>query len=108
MYHCHINFFFLGNQRKLFKILEGMPPLEHFTHEYFESKTPYESMISKADVIIADLEKMDAASTLQMLLSEKKINDRSYRTCRQKPACRAGSTAWLSVRNTRYLDTPDL
>ncbi len=72
MYHCHINFFFLGNQRKLFKILEGMPPLEHFTHEYFESKTPYESMISKADVIIADLEKMDAASTLQMLLSEKK------------------------------------
>lgn len=71
MYHCHINFFFLGNQRKLFKILEGMPPLEHFTHEYFESKTPYESMISKADVIIADLEKMDAASTLQMLLSEK-------------------------------------
>ena len=72
MYHCHINFFFLGNQRKLFKVLEGIPPLEHFTHEYFESKTPYESMISKADVIIADLENMDAAATIQMLLSEKK------------------------------------
>ena len=72
MYHCHINFFFLGNQRKLFKVLEGMPPLDHFTHEYFESKTPYESMISKADVIIADLKDMDAAATIQMLLSEKK------------------------------------
>lgn len=28
-------------------------------------------MISKADVIIADLENMDAAATIQMLLSEK-------------------------------------
>ena len=52
MYHCHINFFFLGSHRRLFKQIEAMAPLENFTHEYFESKTPYESMISKADVIL--------------------------------------------------------
>jgi len=72
MYHCHINFFFFGKQRKLFKLIEELSPLEHFTHEYFESKTPYESMISKADVIIVNLHDMDAATTMQMLLSEKR------------------------------------
>lgn len=72
MYHCHINFFFLGKQRKLFKLIEDLSPLEHFTHEYFESRTPYESMVSKADVIIANLHDMDAAATIQMLLSEKR------------------------------------
>ena len=72
MYHCHINFFFLGNQHKIFKLIESMSPLEHFTHEYFESKTLYETMISKADVIVADLHDMDAAETIQVLLSGKK------------------------------------
>ncbi len=73
MYHCHINFFFLGSQRKLFKQIEKMTPLEHFTHEYFESRIPYETMISKADVIIADMQNMDVSATIQILLSEKKI-----------------------------------
>ncbi len=72
MYHCHINFFFLGGQRRLFQMIEDISPLEHFTHEYFESKKPYETMISKADVILADLEDMDAASTVQTLLSGKR------------------------------------
>lgn len=72
MYHCHINFFFLGSQRKLFKQIEKMTPLEHFTHEYFESRIPYETMISKADVIIADMQNMDVSATIQILLSEKR------------------------------------
>ncbi|MDE7417301.1 MAG: response regulator [Lachnospiraceae bacterium] len=72
MYHCHINFFFLGSQSRLFQLIENMPPLEHFTHEYFESRMPYEAMVSKADVIIADLSDMDAAATLQTLLSDKR------------------------------------
>ncbi|MDE6984949.1 MAG: hypothetical protein K2O99_10540, partial [Lachnospiraceae bacterium] len=72
MYHCHINFFFLGSQRRLFKLIEDMPPLEHFTHEYFESKMPYETMISKADVIIANLHDMDLDATMQILSSGKR------------------------------------
>ncbi|MDE5697166.1 MAG: response regulator [Lachnospiraceae bacterium] len=72
MYHCHINFFFLGSQRRLFQLIEDIPPLEHFTHEYFESRMPYETMTSKADVIIADLHDMDAAATMQTLLSDKR------------------------------------
>jgi len=72
MYHCHINFFFLGSQRRLFQLIEDIPPLEHFTHEYFESRIPYETTISKADVIIADLHDTDAAATLQTLLSDKR------------------------------------
>ncbi|MDE6054529.1 MAG: PAS domain S-box protein, partial [Lachnospiraceae bacterium] len=74
MYHCHINFFFLGSQRRLFQLIENMPPLEHFTHEYFESRMPYDTMVSKADVVIADLSDMDAAATLQILLSDKRTD----------------------------------
>ncbi|MDE7273190.1 MAG: response regulator [Lachnospiraceae bacterium] len=72
MYHCHINFFFLGSKRKLFQIIENIAPLEHFAHEFFESKIPYETMISKADVIIADLHDMDIAATMQTLLASKR------------------------------------
>ena len=72
MYHCHINFFFLGSHRRLFKQIEAMAPLENFTHEYFESKTPYESMISKADVILTDLHDMDADATIRTLLAGKR------------------------------------
>ncbi|MDE6620835.1 MAG: response regulator [Lachnospiraceae bacterium] len=72
MYHCHINFFFLGSKRRLFQIIENIAPLEHFTHEFFESKMPYETMISKADVIIADLHDMDIAATMQTLIASKR------------------------------------
>lgn len=93
MYHCHINFFFLGKQRKLFKLIEDISPLEHFTHEYFESKTPYATMISKADVIIANLHDMDAATTIQMLLSEKRpTTELIILADKEQIACLAGMT----------------
>lgn len=97
MYHCHINFFFLGKQRKLFKLIEDISPLEHFTHEYFESKTPYATMISKADVIIANLHDMDAATTIQMLLSEKRpTTELIILADKEQIACLAGMTGCLA------------
>ena len=97
MYHCHINFFFLGKQRKLFKLIEDISPLEHFTHEYFESKTPYATMISKADVIIANLHDMVAATTIQMLLSEKRpTTELIILADKEQIACLAGMTGCLA------------
>ena len=55
MYHCHLYFYFIGSHHKIFKLIEDIPPLDHFTHDYFESKAPYETMIAKADVIVANL-----------------------------------------------------
>ncbi|GFI23367.1 signal transduction histidine-protein kinase BarA [Lachnospiraceae bacterium] len=97
MYHCHINFFFLGKQRKIFKLIEEISPLEHFTHEYFESKTPYETMVSKADVIIANLHDMDAAATIQMLLSEKRpTTELIILADKEQIACLAGMIGCLT------------
>ncbi len=97
MYHCHINFFFLGKQRKIFKLIEEISPLEHFTHEYFESKTPYETMVSKADVIIANLYDMDAAATIQMLLSEKRpTTELIILADKEQIACLAGMIGCLT------------
>lgn len=72
MYHCHINFLFWGRQHRLLKQIEAIPPLEHFTHEYFESPKPSETMISKGDVIIADLSGADAVQTIRTLLAGKR------------------------------------
>jgi PAS domain S-box-containing protein len=97
MYHCHINFFFLGKQRKIFKLIEEISPLEHFTHEYFESKTPYATMTSKADVIIANLYDMDAAATIQMLLSEKRpATELIILADKEQIACLAGMIGCLT------------
>lgn len=97
MYHCHINFFFLGKQRKIFKLIEDISPLKHFTHEYFESKTPYETMISKADVIIANLHDMDVTATMQMLLSEKRpVTELIILADKQQISCLAEITGCLT------------
>lgn len=36
MYHCHIHFYLVGGLCREFEIIKEMPPLEHFTHEFFE------------------------------------------------------------------------
>lgn len=72
MYHCHINFLFFGSHHRLFQQIENTPPLEHFTHEYFESRILSETMIPKGDVIIADLSDTDAVHAVQTLLSCKR------------------------------------
>ncbi len=97
MYHCHINFFFLGSHRRLFKQIEAMAPLENFTHEYFESKTPYESMISKADVILTDLHDMDADATIRTLLAGKRHD--ADRARRQGADPRRDQSVGLHVRH---------
>ncbi len=71
MYHCHIRFYFLGNQQKLFHIIKEISPLEHFTHEFCESSHADEKMAKAADVIIADVHELDAVKTVQMLVSCK-------------------------------------
>lgn len=37
MYHCYTRFYLLGSQSQVFKTIKEMPPLEHFTHEFYES-----------------------------------------------------------------------
>ncbi|HBN57234.1 MAG TPA: hybrid sensor histidine kinase/response regulator [Lachnospiraceae bacterium] len=66
MYHCHIRFYLVGRSRA-FEIIKEMSPLEHFTHEFSESRYPEAELVSRADVILAVLEEDGAEEMLRML-----------------------------------------
>ncbi|MCI8772147.1 MAG: response regulator [Lachnospiraceae bacterium] len=72
MYHCHIHFYLTGHSCSAFEVIKEMPPLQHFTHEFSESEIPDRELASKADVILVDLQGMDAKETVRMLALEKK------------------------------------
>ena len=35
MYRCHTCFYYIGHQRELLEIIQGLEPLEHFTHTFW-------------------------------------------------------------------------
>ncbi|WP_425756736.1 response regulator [Ihubacter sp. rT4E-8] len=71
MYHCHIRFYLIGCQRRIWKQLKEVSPFEHFTHEFLESEKPEESLAAKADVILVDLPETDLSNALQLLIKWK-------------------------------------
>ncbi len=74
MYHCHIHFYFTGCRRHIFDVIKQMPVPELFSYDFSESDEPEKELISDADMILANLQGMDAGNILQMLVLEKKKN----------------------------------
>lgn len=72
MYHCHVHFYLLGRQCRMFEVIKEMTPLEHFSHTYMESEKVEEALAAKADVILAYLPESDAKAVVQTLISAKK------------------------------------
>ncbi len=70
MYHCHIHFYLIGHQHKIFEKIKQMPPLAHFTHTFLESSTPQKQYIQKADVIFAEIQ--EQGTELRQILADKK------------------------------------
>ncbi len=35
MYHCHIHFYLMGQERSAFEIVKEMSPLGHFSHVFW-------------------------------------------------------------------------
>ncbi len=71
MYHCHIHFYLMGQERSAFEIVKEMSPLGHFSHEFLESSQPSADLAAKADVILADIRGMNAKQALKPLISAK-------------------------------------
>jgi len=61
MYHCHIQLYFVGCQREFCEIVEGMPPLERFSHVFVKSAQPEETLLEQSDVVLADWRGLDGA-----------------------------------------------
>ena len=55
MYRCHTCFYYIGHQRELLEIIQGLEPLEHFTHTFWAGGQPEQALAVQADVILADL-----------------------------------------------------
>lgn len=70
MYHCHIHFYLIGHQHKIFEKIKQMPPLAHFTHTFLESSTPQKQYTQKADVIFAEIQ--GQGDELCQILADKK------------------------------------
>lgn len=71
MYHCHTLLYFIGHQHDLFNVIQKMPPLPAFTHEFEESESPEKALVVKANLILADLREQDTSSVIQALTTWK-------------------------------------
>ncbi len=69
MYHCHIHVYLAGSPCRVFEIIKGMQPFEHFSHEFKESAEPEASLAKGADVIFVNLHHMEVREALQTLTS---------------------------------------
>ena len=67
MYRCHIHFYLVGHRPDFFEPLKRLPPLEHFTHTFTQSREPDAALAGAADVILADLRGLDASDALAVL-----------------------------------------
>ena len=72
MYHCHMRFYLIGLRHNISDIIKTLAPMESFTHEFLESDTPDAALLSRADVILAELPEIDAAQTLHRLTAGKR------------------------------------
>ncbi len=72
MYHCHLRFYFIGQPGRVAEVIEEMPPLAHFTHEFSASAEPEHALAAKADVIIAGLGARDVKEAVRALNRWKK------------------------------------
>lgn len=72
MYTCSLHIYFAGHPSHALDVIKKMPSLEHFTHIFIESDEAEASLSAKADVIIADLSRIDVQSALQILLPNRR------------------------------------
>lgn len=72
MYHCRIKFYFFRLKESLVSAIKEIAPLERYDYEFFESTGMDESLAAGADVILADLQGLDAVETMKTLLLHKK------------------------------------
>ena len=72
MYHCHLQIYLISRQPDGFAAIRDMAPMEFFTHTFFESSEPQQALAARADLILADLQGMDAACETEKLAAWKK------------------------------------
>ena len=55
MYHCHVHFYFTGQNCRVFEIIKESSRPENFTYTFAADEVPEKNAASAADVIVANL-----------------------------------------------------
>ncbi|WP_276949206.1 hybrid sensor histidine kinase/response regulator [Acetatifactor muris] len=71
MYHCHVHFYFTGQNCRVFEIIKESSRPENFTYTFAADEVPEKNAASAADVIVANLQGMDAVKTVRTLIAGK-------------------------------------
>ena len=72
MYRCCVHFYLVGWEKQDAELVKGIPPLESFSHVFAESPRPEQELAAAADVILADLRKLDAVETVSSLAAARR------------------------------------
>lgn len=72
MYHCHVRYYLVGSTCRTFEQIQKLPPLPAFTHTFTESLLPDPALISSTDVILANLEGINASDVVSALTASIK------------------------------------
>ena len=72
MYHCHLHFYLIGPKSNIFNLIQAMPPLDNFSHNFSYSELPQKDLIAQADVILVNMQGLPARPTLEQILTDKK------------------------------------
>ncbi|MBD5502083.1 MAG: sensor domain-containing diguanylate cyclase [Lachnospiraceae bacterium] len=72
MYHCQIQFCLFSHQGSSFQAVKEKDPLEHFSHTFCEINVLEEEPVSRANVILADLQGVDGKEALAFFIAHKK------------------------------------
>ena len=72
MYHCFIHFYLVGFRREESEALKAAPAFPHFAHMFTESSQLDASLSARADVILADIQKLDGRAVVQTLVHTKR------------------------------------
>ena len=72
MYHCHIQFYLTGCLHSTYETIKKLPPLEGFTHAFFESEMLDPVLTARADVILAGIGGPESAHFLRTLTAGMK------------------------------------
>ncbi|MCI8799947.1 MAG: response regulator [Lachnospiraceae bacterium] len=71
MYHCHVHFYFTGQNCRVFEIIKESSRPENFTYTFAADEVPEKNAASAADVIVVNLQGMDAVKTVRTLIAGK-------------------------------------
>ncbi len=72
MYHCHLHFYLIGPKSNIFNLIQAMPPLDNFSHNFSYSDLPQKDLTTQADVILVNMQGLPARPTLEQILTDKK------------------------------------